>query len=105
MSGQRKSAPAATETLLSQDPSTLSESIGLATHKVAVRSSGVNRALTPLKAIRAACLHCCAGQAKEVRECHLDNCPLWPYRMGRNPKRAGIGGNVQLNARFSTKGA
>ena len=47
--------------------------------------------LTPLKAIRAKCLDCCCQQASEVRACTVTECPLYPYRMGRNPNRAGIG--------------
>ena len=42
--------------------------------------------LTPIKAIRARCLDCCAGQKKEVRLCPAKECPLWPYRMGHRPK-------------------
>ncbi len=42
--------------------------------------------LTPIKAIRAKCLDCCGGQAKEVRLCPCENCPLYPYRMGHRPK-------------------
>ena len=38
-----------------------------------------------LKAIRAACLDCCAGNQGEVRKCVSTNCPLWPLRMGTNP--------------------
>lgn len=45
----------------------------------------INR--SPLKAIRAKCLDCCCGQTKEVRECTLKTCPLWPFRSGhRLPK-------------------
>ena len=44
---------------------------------------------SPLKAIRAKCLDCCADQPKEVRLCPLTRCPLWPFRMGHNPNRAG----------------
>lgn len=40
---------------------------------------------TPLKAIRGKCLDCCGYQYSEVRECHIKGCPLWPYRMGKNP--------------------
>jgi hypothetical protein len=47
--------------------------------------------LTPVKAIRAKCLDCCGGDKPEVRDCAAINCPLHPYRMGRNPNRAGIG--------------
>lgn len=37
------------------------------------------------KAIRAKCLDC-AFTAREVRLCVQYSCPLWPYRMGKNPK-------------------
>lgn len=42
--------------------------------------------LTPIKAIRAKCLDCCCGQNTEVRLCTAENCPLYPYRMGKRPK-------------------
>ncbi len=44
------------------------------------------KVLTPLKAIRAKCIDCCCGDRKEVRECSIKNCPLYPYRMGKRPK-------------------
>ena len=47
--------------------------------------------LTPLKAIRVKCLDCCVGSSYEVRICHISDCPLHPYRFGKNPKRAGMG--------------
>ena len=47
--------------------------------------------LTPIQAIRAKCLEC-AGAKKFVRECPAANCSLYPFRMGTNPNRAGIGG-------------
>ena len=40
------------------------------------------------KAIRKKCLDCSCGQAMEVRKCGLENCPLYPYRFGSNPKAA-----------------
>jgi hypothetical protein len=46
--------------------------------------------VSPLKAIRLKCLECCAGRSNEVKACHLQDCPLWAYRFGRNldrPKR------------------
>ncbi|MDM8330471.1 hypothetical protein QUW42_09280 [Desulfovibrio piger] len=43
--------------------------------------------LTPLRAIRAKCLDCSAGSLKEVRECVMLDCPLYPYRMGKSPNR------------------
>ena len=45
-----------------------------------------DKILTPLKAIRAKCMDCCCGQAKEIKLCNMKNCPLYPYRMGKRPK-------------------
>ena len=42
--------------------------------------------LTPIRAIRAKCLDCCAGQPKEVRLCTSEKSPLFPYRLGHRPK-------------------
>jgi hypothetical protein len=39
---------------------------------------------SPIRAIRAKCLDCCAGQAAEVRRCMALACALWPVRMGVN---------------------
>ncbi len=36
-----------------------------------------------LKGIRAKCLDCMCYQEAEIRNCSIDHCPLWPYRMGR----------------------
>ena len=41
---------------------------------------------TPIKAIRAKCIECSAGQVGEVRNCPIKNCPLYEYRMGHRPK-------------------
>ncbi len=38
------------------------------------------------KAIRKKCLECVCGSAPEVNLCQISNCPLWPYRFGRNPR-------------------
>ena len=40
---------------------------------------------SPLKAIRAFCLSCCGDSAYEVKECTSKNCPLKPFRFGKNP--------------------
>ena len=54
----------------------------------------------PLKrarAIRAKCIECCAGSPAEVRRCHLYDCTLWPWRLGRkNPP--GERGTTQTEA-------
>lgn len=51
--------------------------------------------LTPIKAIRAKCIDCMCGQTAEVRRCPSESCPLYPYRMGHNPNRAGHGGKFK----------
>jgi hypothetical protein len=56
---------------------------------------------TPLKAIRANCIICAGGSSHEVKLCTIPTCPLYPFRFGRNPSRAGIGGNPQLTARLT----
>ncbi len=50
--------------------------------------------MTPVKAIRAKCLDCCCDQAAEVRRCPSKTWALWPFRMGKNPNRAGTGGRA-----------
>lgn len=39
----------------------------------------------PVKAIRAKCIDCSGANAAEVRKCVAVGCPLWPFRMGKNP--------------------
>lgn len=56
--------------------------------------------LTPIKAIRAKCLDCCAGQNNEVKLCPVEKCPLYPYRFGHRPKES----NYTTNDSFSEKG-
>jgi len=50
--------------------------------------------LSPIKAIRAKCLECQARSRKAVRNCASDSCPLWHYRMGVHPARAGAGRQI-----------
>lgn len=40
---------------------------------------------SPIKAIRAKCLDCSGDSAKEVKLCTVENCPLYPFRFGKNP--------------------
>jgi hypothetical protein len=63
------------------------------------------KVLRPLRAIRAKCLECSGGSVPEVRLCGMQDCPLWPYRMGRNPQRAGLGGHVIGRGKISRKNA
>jgi len=47
--------------------------------------------LTPIKAIRKFCIQC-AGSQKAPRKCANETCPLFVFRLGKSPGRAGIGG-------------
>ena len=51
---------------------------------------------TPVKSIRKKCLDCSGGSVKEVRECEITDCALYPFRMGKNPNRKGIRKQVNL---------
>lgn len=46
--------------------------------------------ITPLKAIRLKCLDCMAGSSNEVQLCPSRDCPLFRFRLGKNP-------NIQLS--------
>lgn len=41
----------------------------------------------PVKVIREKCLRCCCDSKREVELCPIESCPLWPWRMGKNPYR------------------
>jgi hypothetical protein len=43
--------------------------------------------MSPLQALRARCLDCCADQEREVALCTTVDCPSWPFRMGTDPWR------------------
>lgn len=45
------------------------------------------RNLSASRAIRFNCLDCSGGSEPEVRECEINLCPLWPFRMGRGRPR------------------
>ena len=40
---------------------------------------------TAIQSIREYCLGCCLESAMEVRLCPDNECPLYPYRLGKNP--------------------
>jgi hypothetical protein len=46
-----------------------------------------HKPISPLQALQARCLDCCAGQTNEVAACTVVECPAWPFRMGTNPWR------------------
>lgn len=68
--------------------------------------------LTPVKAIGAYCLSRCTTKGRKrlragvwqtrgwlVTSCGQADCPLYPYRRGHNPNRAGIGGRRPAGSR------
>jgi hypothetical protein len=46
-----------------------------------------HKPMSPLKALRARCLDCCAGSANEVRLCSAVSCPALPFSLGSSPWR------------------
>lgn len=54
-----------------------------------IRARYAARATTPLRAIRAFCVHCMGDQPKAVAGCTSRSCPLYPMRMGTNPYQSG----------------
>ncbi len=44
---------------------------------------------TLLKNIHQKCMDCSAYQSKEIELCPSDDCPLWPFRMGKDPFKTG----------------
>ncbi len=70
-------------------------------HKIRSKDGGIKEvSLTPLKAIRYQCLECVCWSASEVRRCTGKLCALYPYRLGTNPERKGIG---RTDQEFSRK--
>ncbi len=59
-----------------------------------------NKTLTPLKAIKKHCLECSGYEKKEVRECVIKDCVLFPFRQGSNPNRKGC--TITKNAASTT---
>jgi hypothetical protein len=45
-----------------------------------------NKSITPTRAIRIHCIDCSGGSMADARNCEIETCPLWPYRMGKNPR-------------------
>jgi hypothetical protein len=51
------------------------------------KPDGGHQPMSPGKAIRLRCLDCSGGSAKEVQLCWAKGCPLYPFRLGKNPYR------------------
>lgn len=41
--------------------------------------------MTPMQAIRAKCIDCMCGDKAEVKLCVSTGCPLYDFRLGKNP--------------------
>lgn len=50
----------------------------------------------PVKVFRAFCLQCMGGDRELVKECETVNCPVHPYRMGKNPAKKGQGASSEI---------
>jgi len=50
-----------------------------------LRNAEHQRVTNPASGVRAFCLFCMGGQAVEVRQCPAMTCPLWAFRLGKNP--------------------
>ena len=67
------------------------------------KSSEMKRRLgikSPMKSIRDKCIDCSGGSQADARNCVIPDCPLFPYRMGKNPKQ-----DTMQVAQFDKKGA
>ncbi|MFZ1081962.1 MAG: hypothetical protein WAO19_08550 [Candidatus Kryptoniota bacterium] len=58
--------------------------------------------LSPLKSIRLKCLECSNDSTSEVRNCVITDCPLYEFRLGKNPNRKGVGNHTR-HTRFAEK--
>lgn len=47
----------------------------------------VNENTNVLRAIRLKCLDCSSYNIIEIKECPVKECPLYPFRQGKNPFR------------------
>jgi len=58
------------------------------------------KGMPTLQAIRRRCIDCSGGSAIEAGACTFKTCDLYPFRFGRNPNRAGMGGSAEAMARI-----
>lgn len=56
--------------------------------------------MTTYRAVKDVCMGCAGDDARMVRTCIITNCPLWPYRTGRNPHSAKRGVATSPNTLF-----
>ena len=58
---------------------------------------------TPMKAIKAKCLDCSGFLINEVKACPVNDCPLYPYRSGKNTMSKRRGNPKALKAYRESK--
>ena len=47
----------------------------------------MNKPKNPLRAIVRKCMECSGNSLAEVHDCHIEDCPLYFYRMGIDPNK------------------
>ncbi len=52
-----------------------------------IEAKYLSKATSPLKAIRAKCVQCTAGQVRAIAACTAKDCALHSFRMGKMPKK------------------
>ena len=64
-------------------------------HRILTKDGIQEKALTPMKAIRAKCMECSNFQFSEVGRCAVIDCALWLYRFGKKPDQKGVKNNCE----------
>ena len=78
-----------------------SEDCPLWEYRLGKRPEGKKVRYTPIKAIRKRCMNCAESLA-DIGKCpfngkgSFDFCPLYPFRMGKNPHRRGVGDETRI---------
>jgi hypothetical protein len=57
----------------------------------ATRADLVADGATAVGMIKRRCIDCSGGSVADAKTCRATDCSLWPFRLGRNPNRAGQG--------------
>lgn len=58
----------------------------------------MNYQKNPVKAIRKKCLECMGNSRREVLDCPSTECPIYPFRLGKNPYRTRVMTDEQKQA-------
>jgi hypothetical protein len=56
-----------------------------------------------VKLIRQFCIECMGDSKRLVAECQSEDCPLYEYRFGTNPRRAGMGNKKAIPPTVSSE--